>query len=151
MKPWARALSVLVLGLGLSVSCSSPASDSAGLNGSRAGSASGPRELISAAGTWRVTLSTEPSPIPLNEPFSVFVSVARNGTTNALPGIPVRVDAAMPHHQHGMNRVPEHSRVSPEVVRASGLLFHMPGAWTLSFDVTDGAITERAELVVEVR
>jgi hypothetical protein len=106
--------------------------------------------LISAAGTWRVSYRTEPSPIPLNEPFSVIVRIARSGTTVYLPDLPVRVNAGMPHHQHGMNRVPEHVRVSPEVVRADGLLFHMKGAWTLTFDVTEGAITERAEVVVEV-
>lgn len=106
--------------------------------------------LVSSAGTWRVAYRTEPSPIPLNEPFSVFVRVARTGTIDYLPDVPVWVDASMPHHQHGMNRVPEQVRVTPELLRVDGLLFHMGGAWTLTFDVTQGAITERAEVVVEV-
>jgi hypothetical protein len=111
---------------------------------------SGFYELISTAGSWRVVWRTEPSPIPLNEPFSVFVRVARVGTADFLPDIPIWVDAAMPHHQHGMNRIPEQVRVSPDLLRADGLLFHMPGVWTLSFDVTEGAITERAEVMIEV-
>lgn len=106
--------------------------------------------VVSAAGTWRVAYRTEPSPIPLNEPFSVFVRVAPSGSIDYSPDIPIRVDAGMPHHQHGMNRVPEHQRIEPDLVRADGLLFHMPGDWTLTFDVTQGAITERAEVVVAV-
>jgi len=34
---------------------------------------------------------------------------------------------------------------------ATGLLFHMPGEWTLTFDVTEGPFTERAEVVVDAQ
>jgi len=57
------------------------------------------------------------------------------------------VDAAMPEHGHGMNRVPR-IETGDGHFRAEGLLFHMPGKWELYFDVTQGAVTERAQTII---
>ena len=66
------------------------------------------------------------------------------------PGAPradvgLAVDAAMPEHGHGMNRVPKVAPRPDGGFHAEGLLFHMPGRWELYFDVTQGAVTERAQ------
>ena len=144
-----RTGAVLAAALALA-GCAAPGGGDGASRRAAAASADGWREVVSAAGTWRVAWRTEPSPVPLNEPFTVEVRVSRAAAGGPLAGVPVRVDAGMPHHQHGMNVVPVHGRASPEVVTAEGLVFHMPGAWTLTFDVTDGPITERAEVVVEL-
>ena len=64
--------------------------------------------------------------------------------------IELSVDAAMPEHGHGMNRVPSVAALGDGRFRAEGLLFHMPGRWEIYFDVTRGAITERAQADVEL-
>ena len=51
----------------------------------------------------------------------------------------------MPEHGHGMNRVPKVAPRPDGGFHAEGLLFHMPGRWELYFDVTQGAVTERAQ------
>ena len=59
--------------------------------------------------------------------------------------VELAVDAAMPEHGHGMNRVPKVGARPDGGFHAEGLLFHMPGKWQLYFDVTRGAVTERAQ------
>ena len=56
----------------------------------------------------------------------------------------------MPEHGHGMNRVPRIEAKGGGRFRAEGLLFHMPGKWELYFDVTRGALTERAQADVHL-
>jgi hypothetical protein len=56
----------------------------------------------------------------------------------------------MPEHGHGMNRVPKIEAKEGGRFRAEGLLFHMPGRWELYFDVTRGALTERAQTDVHL-
>jgi hypothetical protein len=46
-----------------------------------------------------------------------------------------------------MNRVPEVTRAGDGFL-VGGMLFHMPGRWELYLDVTEGALTERAQLEV---
>ena len=43
----------------------------------------------------------------------------------------VDVDAIMPAHKHGMNYTPQVEETSESTYRASGMLFHMPGAWRI--------------------
>jgi len=108
----------------------------------------GAQELKSTAGRWTVRWTSTPTPIPENEPFSLSVWVLDDA------GVPARVelsvDAAMPEHGHGMNRVPRVERNDSGGFIADGLLFHMPGRWELYFDVTRGPLTERAQLEVEL-
>jgi len=105
--------------------------------------------LVTAAGHWRVAYETRPAVIPLGEPFDVVARVTpAAGNTPLPPGVELAVDAAMPQHGHGMNRTPLHERDGPGAWTARGLLFHMPGAWTLTFDVTLDGLTERAATVV---
>jgi hypothetical protein len=54
----------------------------------------------------------------------------------------LRVDATMPAHQHGMNYRPTVRPLPDGRWRVDGLLFHMPGAWQLQFDVRAGGRIE---------
>ncbi|HVR85091.1 MAG TPA: hypothetical protein VMU54_12315 [Planctomycetota bacterium] len=61
------------------------------------------------------------------------------------------MDARMPAHFHGMNRVPKVTQQADGIFVAEGLLFHMPGHWELYFDITQGGKTERAQVDVELK
>jgi hypothetical protein len=102
--------------------------------------------IVSNGGDYVVFLRTDPSPIPENTEFSATVWVfARLATDTPLTDISLDVDAFMPEHGHGMNRVPEITKREDGGFDVKGLLFHMGGNWELYFDVTRGAITERAQ------
>jgi hypothetical protein len=70
--------------------------------------------------------------------------------TRPLTDVALAVDASMPEHQHGMTRRPIVKRTENGGFRVEGLLFHMPGRWELYFDVTRAAITERAQVTMEL-
>ena len=90
-----------------------------------------------------------PSPIPENEEFAVTAWVFAPDAPDApLSDVVLDVDAAMPEHGHGMNRVPEIARRQDGGFDAKGLLFHMGGHWELYLDVTRGPVTERAQRAV---
>ncbi|HEX7901959.1 MAG TPA: hypothetical protein VF950_29640 [Planctomycetota bacterium] len=107
---------------------------------------SGPRRFESAQGRYVVILETTPSPIPLNQPFEARIRVE----PRAAPSGPlaVEVDARMPEHFHGMNRVARTTRQPDGTFKTEGLLFHMPGRWELYVDIAEGARTERAQVEV---
>jgi hypothetical protein len=112
----------------------------------------GTHDVESNGGAWRITYRTDPAPPERGQPFSVEAWVfAAAEPDRPREDVALRIDAAMPQHQHGMNRVPTISSSDAGGFRAQGLLFHMAGRWELYFDVTQGAVTERAqvELVVE--
>ena len=76
-------------------------------------------------------------PIRQGEFFALDVAVcARKG---ALPST-LRVDARMPAHQHGMNYRPTVAAAGEGRFAARGLMFHMPGAWELAFDVNPDGV-----------
>lgn len=107
--------------------------------------------LTSNDGAYRVAYRPEPAPIPLNEPFRLSVWVTDAGGAAPVPGdLVLWVDAAMPHHQHGMNTQPSVRRLGDGRFDVDGMLFHMAGRWELYFDVTLGAITERAQTDVNL-
>jgi hypothetical protein len=103
----------------------------------------GAHELASNAGGYVLRYTTAPDPIPWGEPFGLRVWLPGKGPDAALA-----VDAAMPEHGHGMNRVPLVTAAADGGYSVEGLLFHMPGRWELYFDVTEGAVTERAQIEV---
>jgi hypothetical protein len=81
---------------------------------------------------WR----TVPQPVAVGQPFAVEFEVC----PRAAGAAPERltVDAWMPDHRHGMNYRPTLSGAPPEVLRAEGLLFHMPGRWQMVFEMRSG-------------
>lgn len=108
------------------------------------------RTVASHAGTYRVRWRPTGGAIPMGEPFDLALWVLDADGVALRADVDLAVDAGMPHHRHGMNVVPELLRREDGGFEARGMLFHMPGAWTMTFDVTDGPLTERAEVVVEV-
>jgi len=124
-----------------------------GLPGCDPGPGGAPRpekqRFDSNGGRYSIELQTTPAPITVNQPFDVTVGVAPKGGPAA--DLEVQVDARMPAHFHGMNRVAKVSRGPGNTWKAEGLLFHMPGHWELYVDITQGGVTERAQLDVTLK
>ncbi|MEN9317184.1 MAG: hypothetical protein RIS35_3577 [Pseudomonadota bacterium] len=89
-----------------------------------------------------IVYRTPAGPPRVGEPFRVAFAVCPSGATEAPPR--VDIDARMPEHRHGMNYTPSVVVTGPGRFAAEGLVFHMPGRWTLSFDVR-GPQGERLE------
>ena len=106
----------------------------------------GVRRVESNAGGYRVRVESVPAEIPLNEPFSLRLRVEPSP-----PELRVDVDARMPEHFHGMNRIPRVTRAPDGSFFAEGLLFHMPGLWELHIDLHQGPRSERAQLDVTLK
>ena len=106
----------------------------------------------SSAGTYVVRFRSAPEPLPDNEDFTLDVWVFDVAWPDQpLGDVQLSVDAEMPQHGHGMNLRPKVEPGADGRFHVTGMLFHMTGEWQLYFDVTRGAITERAqyELVLE--
>ena len=102
--------------------------------------------MTSNDGAWRIVYRVAQDEIARGETFSLDVWVfGRDAPETPRTDVQLSVDAAMPEHGHGMNRVPRIVADEDGHFRAEGLLFHMPGKWELYFDVTRGAVTERAQ------
>jgi YtkA-like protein len=106
------------------------------------------KEIASNAGTYRVLWRATPEPIPQSQNFALDLWVFPAAASEPpLTDLTVSVDAGMPEHGHGMNQVPV---VTPLAGRfhVEGMRFHMPGRWEMYFDITRGALTERAQVEV---
>jgi hypothetical protein len=106
-------------------------------------------EIIeSNGGRWRVLVAPPLGTCVGGEPCSLEVSVeTRDGEPP--PRLELSVDAAMPDHRHGLVARPAVTRLGESRWRVDGLLLHMPGYWEVYFDLTEGAMTERAQAAVQ--
>jgi hypothetical protein len=113
--------------------------------------ASGPRTtgtMTSATGSFTARWSM-PAPIPVADPFTVEIGLfADPACTVPLDDGQCRIDAAMPHHGHGMNVAPRMRREGPGRWKAAGMLLHMPGRWELFIDLDRDGFVERAQSTV---
>ncbi|MFT5286641.1 MAG: hypothetical protein ACI8TQ_002811 [Planctomycetota bacterium] len=107
-------------------------------------------EVPSNAGNYSVIYNARPASIPSGELFGLSVWILDADSREVAEDVALVVDASMPQHQHGMNVLPSHSVDEHGEHRVEGLLFHMPGAWTVTFDLEREGITERAEVVIDV-
>ncbi len=108
-------------------------------------------KLVSLDDTYRLSVSATPTRVETNRLFELNIAITdADGVRMSAPAVVLTVDAAMPHHEHGLNTTP---RVTPQGdgFLAEGLIFHMPGKWEVYFDVEDRGITERAILELVVR
>ena len=104
------------------------------------------RTTCSNGGRYRVSVRA-PEPYPLNELFALEAVVEEGCDPPRRPSATrLRVDAGMPEHRHGMNTQAVATPSGAGRFGVEGLLLHMPGRWELYFDITDGAVTERAQL-----
>ena len=105
-------------------------------------------ELVSNDGAWLVRWRTEPSEIPLNAPFHVEVQVLPADGSHPPEELSLEVDAAMPHHRHGMNRLPRMLAKGDGSFRAEGMLFAklltspMPHARVRNIDASEALALE---------
>ena len=107
--------------------------------------------ILSNDGAWKVVYKVDDPGIRRGEPFDLDAWVfAPDDAARPRSDVSLAVDAAMPQHGHGMNRVPKIEKLPDGGFRAEGLLFHMPGKWELYFDVARGPLVERAQVDVEV-
>lgn len=95
---------------------------------------------------WRA----DPQKIPVGKHFALDLLVCAKAGSAPVPPL-VAVDARMPSHGHGMNYKPTLKAVGENRYRAEGLMFHMPGQWTLLFDLRAGDKAEQAAQAVTVR
>lgn len=109
------------------------------------------RLLASADRGFFVRWAPEPDPIPSSEAFALLIELYLDeACTKPIVDGTLAVDAAMPHHGHGMNMRPKVESIGPGRYRASGLLFHMDGRWELAFDLSMAGLTERAQTTVNL-
>jgi YtkA-like protein len=111
----------------------------------------GGSEIASNDGDWRIVYKIADGPVRRGETFSIDAWVfAADAPEKPRADVSLAVDAAMPQHGHGMNRVPHVENLGAGRFRIDGLDFHMPGKWELYFDVAHGPLIERAQADVEV-
>lgn len=104
------------------------------------------REAPSADGTYFVRWRPLVDPIPLADPFDIEVEVWTDESMTERAGFDaIYVDAAMPHHGHGMNVAPEITERPDGSWVARGMLMHMPGRWQLYIDCFEDGRLERAQ------
>lgn len=147
-------LAVLAAGCGREPSPAGPAtgtSDPTPADPNESAPAAGPRRtgtMTSATGSFTARWSM-PDPIPVADPFSVGIELfADAACTVPLDEGQCRIDAAMPHHGHGMNVAPRLRREGPGRWKASGMLLHMPGRWEVFIDLDRDGFLERAQSTV---
>ena len=58
------------------------------------------------------------------------------------------VDAGMPEHGHGMNTIPMTTANGDGSFVTDGMLFHMPGEWTIDMIVTQGELEDAVSFEV---
>lgn len=105
--------------------------------------------IASNASTYLVRCAPEITGLPSNQPFELELWIADASSPDELAReVTLAVDAAMPEHGHGMVRRPIVERLGDGHFVARGMLLHMSGRWELYFDVTRGAVTERAQAAV---
>ena len=93
------------------------------------------------------TIATTPEMMPLNELFTMTVSVVDADGT-AVDGS-LSFDATMPAHGHGMNVEPTIESADAGTFTISGINFHMPGTWKLDFSFETESSTTAATLDYE--
>jgi DNA-binding beta-propeller fold protein YncE len=119
-----------------------------------------------SGGRYTLCATTFPDPVPLNEPFAMNVLIYESpGRSRLAQKVILDVDATMPEHHHGMSLKPKvraidgpavqdllpgHGALGDGRFEVRGMLFHMPGRWEIHFDITHGAITERAQIEIEL-
>ncbi|MBL6757139.1 MAG: hypothetical protein ISQ11_12065 [Planctomycetes bacterium] len=109
-------------------------------------------EAGSSGGTFLARVTPLVDPIPMNEAFSVSLSLLDPETGAPFTDYDeVSIDARMPAHKHGMLRDVGLTPQEDGSMRADGLLLHMYGHWELHVDIRKGARFERAQISVRLQ
>lgn len=112
--------------------------------------ASEARKITSNGGRYVLEVTEPEGGFVRGKPLAFDVRVARaDDPTKAAP-VGLVVDADMPEHLHGTNRIPRIERRADGTFRVENLYLHMPGWWEVFVDVVESPWTERAQFRVDV-
>ncbi|WP_419190971.1 FixH family protein [Saltatorellus ferox] len=105
-----------------------------------------PREIVTRDDAFRVTWRPENGRVPINEHFSVDVTLVRNDAERTpVEGASVTISCFMPDHGHGMLREPRSEELGEGKYRVNGFLLHMDGYWTVAVNVLVDGLAATAE------
>jgi len=104
--------------------------------------------VTSNDGTYEVRWKNRSGEIELGQAFELEVNVRRADGGELEESL--AFDARMPEHGHGMNREAAVKALGGGRFEVAGVFLHMPGYWELYFDLTRGALTERAQASLDL-
>lgn len=91
-----------------------------------------------------VSYRTIPANIEVGKPFALELAACPK--RGAAVADPVKLDAHMPEHRHGMNYRTRVVQVAPGRFHSEGWLFHMPGRWEFVFDIGADRLTHSVRI-----
>jgi hypothetical protein len=80
--------------------------------------------------------------------FSMQFLLCRDETMLAIEDF--KLDASMPAHGHGMNYKASINWLDNGLVEASGMLFHMPGQWRVTVNLSYDGVARQTQLDFEI-
>jgi len=87
-------------------------------------------------------------PLRVAQHFSMQFLLCRDQT--ALPIEAFKLDASMPAHGHGMNYKASINWLDDGLVEANGMLFHMPGQWRVTVNLSYDGVARQTRLDFEI-
>ncbi|MGB5330701.1 MAG: hypothetical protein WBO58_21015 [Gammaproteobacteria bacterium] len=87
-------------------------------------------------------------PLTVAQHFSMQFLLCRDATTLAIEDF--KLDASMPVHGHGMNYKASINWLDNGLVEASGMLFHMPGQWRVTVNLSYDGVARQTQLDFEI-
>jgi len=112
--------------------------------------ASETRKITSNGGRYVLEVTEPEGGFVRGKPLAFDVRIAHaDDPTKAAP-VALLVDADMPEHLHGTNRIARIERRADGTFRVENLYLHMPGWWEVFLDVVESPWTERAQMRVEI-
>lgn len=91
--------------------------------------------LLSDAGLFRVSYSSDSSPLPLNQIHSWTIHI-ETADGQPVEGAEILVDGGMPQHGHGLPTQPEVTEdLGNGDYRVEGMKFQMLGFWEVKFNI----------------
>ena len=112
--------------------------------------ASEARKFTSNGGRYLLEVTEPEGGFVRGKPLAFDVRVLRADDPTQPATVGLLVDADMPEHLHGTNRIPRIERRADGTFRVENLYLHMPGWWEVFLDVVESPWTERAQMRVEI-
>lgn len=108
-----------------------------------------PDTFQSDNGHFRVSYESQLEPIAINRihSWTLHVSTAEGApVTNAV----LTIEGGMPEHNHGLATAPSIAPAGDGEYQLQGLRFHMPGYWELELNITDGNVSDKVIIPLEL-